>query len=280
MKPFFLFISLILGSHAFSQKSKSLIVLTKGQNFIVKTTATLEVDMGMGMEMKNNTSSQTNFTVIDSDDNNYIISSTLTGLKLSMDFMGQQTNYDSDLKADKDSEIGKTIKNINIPDTLTVNKYSAIAVSNKKQVPEQKDDMSNPFDGIFDTFSKNNNAGTVSETFFIIPTGKKITDTWTDSSSTKDHKIIKTFTLKSIDNNIATVLEAAKTESTLQTEVEGGMQISINMTTNSNSEIISDSKTSRVIKRTTNADITGSLDVMGQSAPITGKSGTVSLYEY
>src|SRR6476660_8001351 len=105
MKTFSLFISLFLALGSVAQKSDGKIVLNKGQKFKVTTTSSQEADMGMGMEMKNFTTSTNDFVVLNADDKNYTMTSTLTGLKLSMDFMGQQNNYDSDKKEDSASEI-------------------------------------------------------------------------------------------------------------------------------------------------------------------------------
>ena len=279
MKSFLLLILMGLALNSSGQKNNAQIILTKGQKFSVHTTISQEADMGMGMGMKNNTSSQNKFYIIDADDKNYTSSNTLTGLKVSIDFMGQQTNYDSDLKEDSSSEIGKSIQNLNIPDTISIDKYTGSVISLKKTVPAAKEEGSNPMEMLFESLGDKNDDMALSQAFFMIPAGKKTGDSWIDSSSTKEQKSIKTYTIKSIDKNLATITVTGKVESNIQTEAQG-LQVNVNMTTKTNSEIIADTKTSLVSKYSTKADISGNMELMGQSAPITGKATTVSVYEY
>ena len=279
MKSFLLLILMGLALNSSGQKNNAQIILTKGQKFSVHTTISQEADMGMGMGMKNNTSSQNKFYIIDADDKNYTASNTLTGLKVSIDFMGQQTNYDSDLKEDSASEIGKSIQNLNIPDTISIDKYTGSVISLKKTVPAAKEEGSNPMEMLFESLGDKNDDMALSQAFFMIPAGKKTGDSWMDSSSTKEQKSIKTYTIKSIDKNLATITVTGKVESNIQTEAQG-LQVNVNMTTKTNSEIIADTKTSLVSKYSTKADISGNMELMGQSAPITGKATTVSVYEY
>jgi hypothetical protein len=280
MRIFFLFMMMMTTFDSFSQQKDAVIRLNPGQKFSVQTTISQEADMGMGMEMKNFTNSQSKFIVIGADDKSYTISNTLTGLKVNMEFMGQQSTYDSDLKEDSASEIGKSIKNLNIPDTIVINKYSGYADSNKKTSVEPKEAGSNPMDALFESLGEiNNTDAAISEAFFIIPAGKKTNESWIDSVSTKDQKSTKTYTIQSIVNNIATISLNGNVESNLQTETQG-LQVSVSLNTKTKGEIIADTKTSLVSKRTTNATITGTLELMGQSAPITGTATSTSVYEY
>lgn len=238
-----------------------------------------EADMGMGMEMKNFTTSQTNYIVLGVTDKNYSVSSTLTGMKVSMDFMGQQTTYDSDLKSDSASEIGKSMKDLNVPDTVSVDKYTGTVIADAKAVTESKEGDSNPMESLFESLGDNNKNASISEAFFIIPAGKKTGDSWADSSSTKDIKTLKTYVIKSIEKNIATIRVTGTVVSNIQTEVQG-LQVNVSMTTKTDSEVITDTKTSLVTMRTTKADINGNLELMGQSVPVTGKATITSVYEY
>jgi len=279
MRSFLLFAAIIFSMNSFCQKNNGQIVLNKGQKFTVKNTMSQEADMGMGMEMKNFTTSQTSYIVLDVADKNYSISSTLTGMKVSMDFMGQQTTYDSDLKSDSASEIGKSMRDLNTPDTVSVDKYTGTVIADAKTVTEPKEADSNPMENLFESLGDNNKNVSISEAFFIIPAGKKTGDSWIDSSSTKDIKTLKTYTIKSIAKNIATVNIIGTVVSNIQTEVQG-LQVNVSMTTKTDSEVITDTKTSLVTRRTTKADINGNLELMGQAAPVTGKATITSVYEY
>ena len=279
MKTLFLLLAWIPALQTVSQTKESGIVLSKGQNITVRITSTQDADMGMGMEMKNITSSQNNIYVIDVSDKKYTVSNTLTGLKVSMDAMGQQTDYDSDLKKDSASDIGKSIKNLNVPDTFFVNKYTADISSNKKESPVSKADDSNPMAGLFESLGDKGADLALSEAFFIIPAGKKTGDSWSDSSSTKDQKISNSYRIQTIEKNNATVIISGNVISNIQTETNG-MQLNVAMTTKKNTEVIVDVTSSLVSKRITKATIEGTLEMMGQSLPISGKSETTAVYEY
>ncbi len=279
MRRIFLLITLITALHANSQTKDAGIRLTKGQKFIVRITSTQDADMGMGMEMKNFTSSQNNIYVIDAVDKKYTVSNTLTGLKVSMDAMGQQTDYDSDLKKDSASDIGKSIKNLNVPDTFFVNKYTGEISSTKKDTAMLKVNDSNPLGGLFESLGDKGTDQALSDAFFMIPAGKKTGDSWYDSSATKDQKISNNYQIHTIEKNNATVLITGIVISNIQTETNG-MQLNITMTTKRNTEVIVDMMSSLVSKKISKATIEGTFEMMGQSLPITGTASTTSLYEY
>ncbi len=273
---FILLLTTIVTFNSYAQKNEPKIVLTKGQKIVVKTTSTQEADMGMGMEMKNFTTAQNDLYVLDAGDVNYTLTNTLTGLKLSMDMMGQTSTYDSDKKEDSASVIGKSVSNLNVPDTITLNKYSRLVTATKKV--EAAAEEANPMESMFESFG-NSNDNIVKEAFFIVPAGKKTGDKWVDSSSTKDTKIYKEYQLQSIENGIITILENGKVDNNTQTEIQG-MQVTINMTAKSTGEIKVNSKTSLVNKRDVKTELTGNLEMMGQQVPVTGKGTISTVYEY
>lgn len=279
MKKIFLILLFASTLPSFAQKSApTSVVLDKGQKLSVVTTMTQQIDMGMGMEMKNNSNAQNSVSVIDANGKNYTISNTLTGIKISMEFMGQQTDYDSDLKKDSASEIGKTIKNLNIPDTVKIDKFTGSVIPDGKKAEVVKSDSSNPMEGLFESMGEVNADAVVSESFLVIPAGKKVGESWIDSSSTKGQKTTRKFTIKSIDKNIVITTIASTMETNLDTEANG-MSITVKMTTKMDTEVISNLETSLVSKRTSKADITGTIELMGQSAPITGSSSTTTIVQ-
>ncbi len=278
MKAFLLIAFFSVSMAGYAQKYEPRVVLNKGQKIVVKTSSNQEADMGMGMEMKNTSSSEHVLNVLDANKENYILTSTLTGLKLSMDFMGQSNSYDSDKKEDADSEMGKSVKNLNIPDTFEVNKNTAAITYNKKPVTEASADVTNPMESMFESMgSSDKNIG--DEFFLIIPAGIKIGDKWFDSSSTPTLKSVKEYTLQSIDNGIASIKSDSQVDNNSQVELQG-MQVTIVMSTKSSGIITADTKTSLVSKRTNNATINGNLEVMGQTMTVTGKSAITTVFEY
>ena len=276
MRLFLIFSFLFIAITANAQKSEPRLLLNKGQKLTVKTSSSQDADMGMGMEMKNPISSSYNLVVLDANKENYTVSNTLTGLKLSVDFMGQSTNYDSDKKEDADSELGKSVKNLNVPDTLIISKNTATVTYNKK-VDTTTTDSSNPFESMFESLS-NNDSRIADELFLVIPSGIKNGDKWYDSSSTESIKSIKEYELQSVENGIATIKTLFKVDNNSQVELQG-MQVTISMSTQSTGTIIADTKTSIVSKRTAKAQINGSLELMGQTMNVTGSSTSTTTVE-
>ncbi|CAN5869091.1 hypothetical protein BH11BAC4_BH11BAC4_04130 [soil metagenome] len=277
MKTVLFLLAITLTLNTVAQKNNAKVVLTKGQKILVKTTSTQEADMGMGMEMKNFSTMENKLVVIAASDASATITNTLTGVKLSMDLMGQSTTYDSDKKEDSASEIGKTMQDLNQPDTFILNKYIATVTANKKEVPVLTE-QANPVEGMFQALG-NNKDNLVEHAFFLIPKDKKPGDKWEDSTITKDVKSYSNYFLKSIDKGIATIAVDGKVQNNTQTEMQG-MQVTVNMAMTSTTEINVDTNTGNVKKRDAKADITGTLEMMGQSLPVTGKGTSLTTYEY
>lgn len=259
-----------------AQKTEQRLFLNKGQKLRVKTASSQDADLGMGMEMKNASSSSYDLVVLDAGKDNYTVTNTLTGLKISVDFMGQSTSYDSDKKEDADSELGKSVKNLNIPDTVIISNNTASVTYNKK-ADTATTDGSNPFESMFESLS-NNEGRIVDELFLVIPAGLKTGDKWYDSTSTSSIKSVKEYQIQSVENGIATIRASIRVDNNSQVELQG-MQVTISMTSQSTGTIITDTKTSVVSKRTANAQINGSLELMGQTMNVTGSSTSTTTVE-
>ncbi|MFT3911232.1 MAG: DUF6263 family protein [Ferruginibacter sp.] len=282
MKKILFLVTILSSINAFSQKD-SRVNLKKGQTITALSTATANMDMGMGMEMKSNSTITNVLTVIADEDKNYRISNTTTKLKISMDMMGQATNYDSEKAEDKNSDMGKELsEKLNVADTVLIDKKTGTVVNNKKDSPErpEKGDDTNPLAGLISSIGGDiDGNAAIEEAFFIIPPGKNIGDSWTDSTTVDKLTKVENYTIKSIDNNIAVVLVKIKTNGEGMTEMQGSM-VSYTITTNTGSEITVDIKKGLVNKKTSEIEISGSLDVMGQSMPISSKGNKSVVYQY
>ena len=260
--------------------AKSNILLSNGQKVTVTTTGSSDSDMGMGMQMKNTTSAVNLFNVIATDDSSYVITNTLTKMKMSMNMMGQETNYDSEKPEDKDSEIGKGISaKLNEADTLSVNKMSAKVVKRERTAsPERAEE--NPLMGMMAAMGVSAAKDPSMEAaFFIVPKNKKTGESWSDSTSEKRIKTVRLYTLKSIANNIATILVNATITGSGETEMRG-TAMAFTMNTKNTGEITVDATSSLVSKIVSDANVSMTMDVMGQSMPITSKTSSTIVYQY
>ncbi|HSN62257.1 MAG TPA: DUF6263 family protein [Ferruginibacter sp.] len=271
MKKILLSLTLFAGIAVNAQK----ITLTKGQQITISTSTLQDIDMtGMGMQMKNNTTTTSILEVKGDDKENYTTSFKVSKMNLTMDMMGRQQSYDSDKPEDKDSEMGKAVADkIGKEVAVLINKKTGKAsLENKTGVsPEKKADTNPLMDGMMDAFGSAEEDASVETIFFLIPAGKKAGDTWMDSSSNKGMKEVKTYTFKSINDGIANIAMFATMQgnSTMETQ---GMQMDITLSAKTEGEILVDSKSSLVKKRSSVMDLTGSMDVMGQSIPIISKA--------
>lgn len=278
-------IGVIIISTAFSQtnvtdqKTTNKIVLSEGQKIIVETNITMEASLSPGMDMTGNTSSASTLEMKTGTDSSYTISNTLTKVKLNMDMMGQSNSFDSDKKEDRESEIGKDMADkLNKPVDISINKLTGKILPDNKTNSKKSDDQINGAGGLLGIFSGNAEDAVVSEAFSLLPQGKKVGDTWTDSTIEKNNKVVRVYTLKSIKDNDATIQLDIIRDATTTIEQQG-MSMDFTSTTKTKTDIITDIITGLVKTRTSQSDISGSMQVMGQSMPITAKTTSTSTYK-
>ena len=111
--------------------------------------------------------------------------------------------------------------------------------------------------------------------FEIIPTGKKIGDSWSDSSVNGDIKTYSYYTLKAINGNNAIILLTGKQKISKKMEQQG-MEINVKMESILSGEGIVEMTTGLLQQRKTVLDGTGTAELMGQSIPMTSKITTTT----
>ncbi|MEJ7627055.1 MAG: DUF6263 family protein [Ferruginibacter sp.] len=277
MKRIFILVLVLSGFCTVAQDITKPIILVKGQKVTVNNTIISDADMGMGMQMKNNMVSTSTFNITGENEKEYILTSTLNKAKGSMEFMGNTNEFDSDNAEDKNSEMGKSfLETVGKPVSITLNKLTAIPVFEKKEKGTEKDE-DNPMSGMMEAFGGSGEDPSVAGAFLQIPGTKKTGDSWTKSDSTKEKKSVTKFTINSISNNIATISFISSSDVNSQVEMQGN-QIDVSFNTKSKGDIISDITTSLVSKRVTESEVTGTIQLMGQTMPVTAKSNIVSVY--
>ena len=255
------------------------ILLPTGQKIIVESNITIEADLSMGMQMSSNSTTENLLEVKKSTDKNYTISSTLTKVKVNMNMMGQPTNYDSEKKEDNNSDIAKTFEDkLNKPVDITIDNATGIAIKDDKKVKKTDIDEENPMNGLLSMFAESTDDAVVSGAFELIPQGKSIGESWSDSTIAKDMKTVRTYTLKSVTGTEALIQVDAVTTAVNKLDLQG-MEMEFKSNTKTTGEIFTDISTGQVKKKNTNSDITGSFQLMGQDVPITAKSTSTSTYK-
>jgi Family of unknown function (DUF6263) len=284
-KHIFLFAGILASNIAFCQTGANKpmltnkIVLNKHQKIEALTNVSMEASLSQGMDIVNKTSSVNVMEVKDSTTGFYTITNTLTKLKVDMEMMGQSNNFDSEKKEDLESEVGKNFAGrLNKPQDVIINNITGKDTAETKKVVKKEDDESNPTGGLLSMFADNSNEATVTGAFELIPQGKNVGDSWSDSSNTKDLKVTRNFTLKSITGNEAIIQINIVMDANNTVELQG-MSMEFTSNTKTTGEIITDIMTGQVKQRTTVSDITGSFQVMGQAVPVTAKASSTTTYK-
>ncbi|RYF84974.1 MAG: hypothetical protein EOO03_14020 [Chitinophagaceae bacterium] len=242
--------------------------LKKGHTVTIQTTATQDIDM-MAMQMKHNSTTTHILTIEDTDKEKISGTSQLSKTKLDMEVMGQQQSYDSENPADKDSEMGKALADkIGKVVPVTIDKNTGI-VTELETETDKSEKAANPMESVMQSFSGAD--ASASNAFYVIPNGKKAGDTWTDSSSNATIKEVKTYTLKGIEDGIATVQLFSTMSGSSSFEVQG-MQMDVSLSAKTEGQMLVDVKTSQLKKRSSVMDMTGTMDIAGQSMPLTSKA--------
>ena len=271
------FIGLLITGIAFSQPLK--IKLANGQKIVVESTTEIEASLTMGMELKSNSITINTLGVKNSTDKNYTISNTLTKLKVNMNMMGQANDYDSENKEGNNADMAKIFdERLNKPVDIDIDNTTGVAIMDKKQVAKKDADESNPADDLMKIFSDNSDDAIVSGAFEMIPSGKSIGDSWSDTTVAKDMKVLRTYTLKSITGNEAVIKSDIISTSVNKLNFQE-MEFDIKSETKTIGEIITDISTGLVKKRTSIADINGSIQMMGQDMPISAKATSTNIYK-
>ncbi len=246
----------------------------KGQLVTISNSSTQEIDMGMAGQMNNSSKLTSILEIKEVVKNSYKAIVKVSKLSMSFDAMGEQQTFDSEKEADIQNEIGKSLgTNIGKEFKIEIDNNTGKVTTEKKADTTSTAKNDNPLEGIMNMTVSNENNGALAESIiFVLPTYKKAGDSWQDSSEVKnDARIYKTYTLKSVQDGMATLGLISKSNGKTTTEAQG-MQIDLMMDIKSDAELLVDTKTSIIKKITRTINIDGSMEVMGQSLPITAKT--------
>ncbi|HEX2683310.1 MAG TPA: DUF6263 family protein [Ferruginibacter sp.] len=269
----FLFISII----AFAQNG-SKIKVAPGQKIVVENSTEIQASLPMGMELSSNSNSINALEVKNSTDRDITISNTLKKMKVNMNMMGQAGSYDSQNKEGNNEEMAKIFDDrLDKPVDIVVDNRTGTVVSDTKKENKASGGAALPVDDLLKMFSDVSDNGIVSGAFELIPAGKNVGDSWSDSSVTKDMKLVRKFTLKSVNGNEAVIdVEVVSNDVSKLNFQE--MEFEVKKQSKTKGEITADPNTGLVSKRTSNAEISGTIQMMGQDTPVSAKTSSTSIY--
>lgn len=268
-------LSLILSFICFTVNAQNYtdkINLKKGQ--VTEIVSDVNQVMSMGMDMTTITKLTTELRVMDVTDSDIKVKTVITKMKSTGDVAGTKVEFDSE-KPDSENnpEMTQALKEkINSETEFLINR-NTLAITNlsKKDAAEE-----NPVESFMQAAGSDESA-IVTEMLFLIPKGKKTGDTWNTKTDVKGIKTENTYTLKSVADGMASV--DFKTESKIdQTLPMEGAEVTMDIKITNNGNFIVSTETGLLKKKSTNSTSEGTMDVMGQSMPVSIVSKIESVY--
>ena len=251
------------------------IKLTSGQKYVVETklTTTSNTEMqGQSMESNADISSTYKIEVNDVTADNYNMTNSMSSIKMNMNAMGQNMNFDSDKKEDLDGEMGSTVKNfINKPNPVVMDRSGNIIMS--KETDSVKEETANNQTAmILKQMGDPAEQGYGAKMAFIaIPKNAKTGTSWTDSTSKDGVTRITNYTVKEINGDTATLSISGTEKRETKMEMQG-MEINTNTNGKFTGEEIVNITTGVISQNNTTAEASGTIKVMGQEIPTSVKA--------
>jgi len=278
LRPFVAITSIaaMLFSNSASAQNSTKLSFKAGQKFetenTVKTTTSMEM-MGQQMDINADVTSTRQVEIKDKQESTYKITSTITKMTSAASVMGQEMKYDSEKKEDQDSEMGKVLKDkINVPVEMDMNENGRITKIKKEEGKDDKGGMAAMMGGMG---SGGDESAMVEDVFLATPAGVKQGDKWNDSSIADGIKTYRNYEVKSIAGTVATLAFMA-TQNINKAVENQGMEMNVTMENKMTGEIVVDTATGVVQQKNLTTDGTGSMDMMGQSVPMTNKTTLTS----
>lgn len=275
MKKIFLAATVLLSIHAFAQSYTPAVKLTAGKKYLVTTTNKGSISqeaMGQTMDIPMDVAIYSTLEVKAVNQEASQLASTTKRLTLSVSMMGQDMNYDSDKKEDREGQIGQDL-NGQVNQTVTFKVDASGKVIDGSVVKPQiaTTTSANPMLsmlGLGETALAVSPAVSLFNSAAEIKTGASFTD---NSGTSADGKMKNstTYTLVEIKDGIARFSITGTTILAKDIDMQG-MQGTVNTSSKLTGEMLVDAVTGLLIKKTVNSSISGNTEIAGMSIPQTG----------
>lgn len=283
MKKFFissLALTLTLGLAA--QSYTPAVKLEAGKQYtittITKSNMTQEA-MGQTMEIPIDATNKATLTIKAASDKGYESTYITDRVQFAANMMGQDMNYDSDKKDDKDSPMGKTMNKLVGKETsFVVNGAGNIIKETVVKPTQEKSDEEGP-DMMTGMMGMGMSEASTCPVFnlFVNNNELKIGDSFVDSSTVNDKdgstKTSTTYILKEIKDGKSIFTLNGQVAISKKMEMQG-MEMTTTTASKSSGVMIVDVTTGLLVSKSIVTETTGNVDVQGMSIPITGKTTT------
>ena len=284
MKKFFissLALTLTLGLAA--QSYTPAVKLEAGKQYtvttITKSNMTQEA-MGQTMEIPIDATNKATLTIKAASDKGYESTYITDRVQFAANMMGQDMNYDSDKKDDKDGPMGKTMNKLVGKETsFVVNGAGNIIKETIVKQTQEKSDEEGP-DMMTGMMGIGMSEASTCPVFnlFVNNTELKIGDSFIDSSTVNDKdgstKTSTTYILKEIKNGKSIFTLNGQVAISKKMEMQG-MEMTTTTASKSTGDMIVDVATGLLVSKSIVTETTGNVDVQGMSIPITGKTTSI-----
>ena len=245
---------------------------------ITKSNMTQEA-MGQTMEIPIDATNKATLTIKAASDKGYESTYITDRVQFAANMMGQDMNYDSDKKDDKDGPMGKTMNKLVGKETsFVVNGAGNIIKETIVKQTQEKSDEEGP-DMMTGMMGMGMSEASTCPVFnlFVNNTELKIGDSFIDSSTVNDKdgstKTSTTYILKEIKNGKSIFTLNGQVAISKKMEMQG-MEMTTTTASKSTGDMIVDVATGLLNSKSIVTETTGSVDVQGMSIPITGKTTT------
>ena len=284
MKKFFissLALTLTLGLAA--QSYTPAVKLEAGKQYtvttITKSNMTQEA-MGQTMEIPIDATNKATLTIKELSNKGYESTYITDRVQFAANMMGQDMNYDSDKKDDKDGPMGKTMNKLVGKETsFVVNGAGNIIKETIVKQTQEKSDEEGP-DMMTGMMGMGMSEASTCPVFnlFVNNTELKIGDSFIDSSTVNDKdgstKTSTTYILKEIKNGKSIFTLNGQVAISKKMEMQG-MEMTTTTASKSTGDMIVDVATGLLVSKSIVTETTGNVDVQGMSIPITGKTTSI-----
>lgn len=242
--------------------------MQKGQKYKVENSTTMSSSAEvMGQTMENNTDSKTItlFEILTTGQEGIHLQSTVTKITITASAMGQEMSYDSD-KADNTGPLAEVVG-------ATLNKPNLLQLNDKGVITKQDQEGNN----VQSAMTGGNTATVTTDLFIPALIGKelKVGDSFSDTFSVKKEKYDSRdsglYTVKAIDNGLATISYSG-TQVVNAAMEQMGMEMNTYSNNTVKSDLYVDIKTGLVLLKSSVIESNTTVDAAGMSIPATGKT--------
>lgn len=288
MKQIFAAAIVLISMHGFAQKTAGSLSFQKGKKLemVAQTKAViLQEVMGQSMDINVSSTIVRSFDVEDVSNGTARIEHKIKRLQFGFDVMGQQQSFDSDKEEDLKGEMGKSLEK------SLKNKYSMMVDAGGKIVSVKPDD-DNPNKSAEEK-DPNDMMGNMMAQFaeglempkagddiaLKVSTKGKLTkgQSWTDSLPGIEKGTL-TYTVADVTGADVLIDYISEGSTQRSQEVGQGVTMDVNMKSKTTGKITLDKKTGLLKQRTIESQGSGTMEVSGQSIPMSSKvSGTITV---